>query len=210
LVQELIPLIFGPPRKDAGRERAETDRRERETEPASVLIERIRLGDPDAFDVMVIEHLEALVGFAKSFVGSIDAAEDVVQDALAGIWKRRDTLPREGSIRAYLFSTVRNRALDMLKYERVRTRARTRLESEVRAAAFETDSGENDLIARQTAAVRNALRALPERQRTAVALRYSRGLKVTEIAAVFGVSAKAAEQVLVRALRTLREVVREG
>lgn len=209
LALELVPLVFdGPSHEGLGRkyEGGVGGREEKSAEAESFLVERLRQGDADAFDLLVIAHLEALVGFATSFVGSIDTAEDVVQDALTRVWDRRETLPREISIRAYLFSTVRNRALDTLKYERVRTRAQTRIESEIHAAVG-GDADDQELPAQQLAAVRFALTALPERQRTAIALRYGRGLKVTEIAAVLDVSPKAATQVLVRAIRSLRKAV---
>ncbi len=65
-------------------------------------------------------------------------------------------------------------------------------------------SGRNRL-----AAVARAIRSLPERQRLALLLAVQGGRSNAEIAAILGISQGAAEQLLVRARRTLRAVIDE-
>jgi RNA polymerase sigma-70 factor (ECF subfamily) len=175
------------------------------------LAARIRAGDPAAFDAMVVTHLDALVGFARSLVHATDTAEDVVQDVCASLWRRHAQLPMHGSLRAYLFTAVRNRVLDVLKHERVRERALTSFRSST--ALFEEqiltslNTEADDLTRTRLIHVHRALATLPERQRTALALRYERQLKIAEVAAVLDISVKAAEQLLIRAIRALRAAI---
>jgi RNA polymerase sigma-70 factor (ECF subfamily) len=191
------------------RERMETDE-----DAHQHLLERIRAGDPAAFDAMVVEQLNGLVGFARSLLQSAETAEDAVQDVLARVWRDRAKLPARGSMRAYLFTAVRNRALDLLKHERVQRHVLASLRCEADASGHSaalTMDVEPDLPGHithaQLTAIHRAFAMLPERQRSALALRYERQLKTMEVAAILGVSVKAAEQLLVRAIRTLRLAV---
>ena len=59
-------------------------------------------------------------------------------------------------------------------------------------------------------ALQSAIATLPERQRVALVLVYSTGLGAKEAARVMDISLKAFEALLVRAKRTLREIVAEG
>jgi len=183
------------------------------TSPAAIgeddaLFHALRAGDVAAFDTFVVAHLDALVGFAASLVDSIEAGEDIVQDVLTTLWQKRGALPQTGSPRAYVFAAVRHRALDARKHDRVQLRTRDRLAIELAGSVTPPPmplASDSDLTQQgRVASVRAALATLPERQRTALFLRYVRSLKVAEIGTVLGVSTKAAEQLLIRAIRTLR------
>jgi len=167
------------------------------------LVQRIHAGDAGAFDLLIRGHFTALVRFAASFVGTRDAAEDVVQDVLTRLWMRRHHMPTTGSVRAFLFTATRNHALNVLKHNRVVARSMEMLSREQSIASRGSDEATRDALARLDAVIVT----LPERQRSALALRYGQGLRVAEVAAVVGISTKAAEQLLVRALRTLRAAV---
>jgi RNA polymerase sigma-70 factor (ECF subfamily) len=65
--------------------------------------------------------------------------------------------------------------------------------------------------ARREAAVADAVRALPDRQRAAIVLTYYEGVPNAEAAAVLGLGVKAVESLLVRARRALaRMLARQG
>lgn len=165
-------------------------------------LERIRAGDEAAFDALFRAWYAPLVQFAERFLRDRDSAEETVQDVMLELWKRRDTLVIQGSPQAYLFQSTRNRALNRLRHLKV----------ENRDEEFDTDS----LPARATTdapaaegeledALRRAIDSLPPRCRQVFELNRLQGLKYAEVAQAMGVSVKAVEAHMARALRTLRE-----
>ena len=167
----------------------------------SDLMARIARGDRDAFELLFREHYAALVRFAEGLLRSQDSAEDVVQDVMLNVWRQRETLHVEDSARAYLFRSVRNRALNQLRNERVRRDAIPHLESEVQPAA----GGDANLVEEELAsAIRDAVAALPPRCREVFELSRGQGLRYSEIAAVLGISIKTVETQMGRALKSLR------
>lgn len=173
-------------------------------EPGSeaALLVRISRGDRDAFEGLFREHYAALVGFAEGIVRSREVAEDTVQDVLLNIWRQRETLRVDDSVRAYLFRAVRNRTLNHLRNERVRREAVPHLESEMPYAP----SGDARLMEGELEhAVRDAVAALPPRCREVFELSREHGLRYSEIAATLGISVKTVETQMGRALRTLRQ-----
>jgi RNA polymerase sigma factor (sigma-70 family) len=86
-------------------------------------IEGIRRSDVPAFEAMVRACGPRLAHFA---IGLLDGrradAEDVVQDVLWRVWHGRADWRPAVSLRAYPFTAVRNRALNLLQRGRVRAR----------------------------------------------------------------------------------------
>lgn len=175
--------------------------------PDDILL-RLRAREEAAYDELIERVGPRLVHIAAQMVQSADAAEDIVQDIFCRVWQQGEHFSPKGTVIAYLFTAVRNRALDFLKHERIRETshgilATEALEDEERssspAADLRLEAEENFQRLHQIIAT------LSERQRTAFALRYDQGLTIPEIAAVLGVTVRGAEQLMVRVRRILRE-----
>ena len=156
---------------------------------------------------MYYEHAEALWRFATHLTGSRADAEEMVHDVFAHIWEHRRTWTVQGTIAAYLFRGVRNRAIDFLR----RTGVATRASEDEDLIALTPGLGEMPLAPDAQAelnelrqALSDAIATLPERRRTALTLRYVRGMGYAEIAAVLGMSEKAAFLLVSRARDALR------
>ncbi len=179
----------------------------------AVLVERIRAGDDAAFEHVVRTYFTPLVRFGTTFLGAYDAAEDLVQEVLCRVWQQGAAWQPQGSIRAYLFAAVRNRALNALEHRAVEAR----FEVETRDTLAVDGAGASYAMSTQSArddddaavALRRAVRGLNARQRDALRLRYEERLTVPEVARVLGVSVKAAENLLARAVHALRATLRD-
>jgi RNA polymerase sigma-70 factor (ECF subfamily) len=171
----------------------------------------IRRGDVAAFEATVRGYGPQLAAFARSLLGAPDDAEDVVQESLWRIWDRRQAWQPTVSLRAYLLTAVRNRALNVLAHRRVQAAHQaTDGAGAVPEGTVDAVVAAEEAIARQRALARG-LATLTEKQRTAVRLRYSDGLSMADVAAVLGVSVSAAERLVARALGVLRaEAARAG
>src|SRR6476619_8360501 len=94
---------------------------------ADDLLERLRKGDEAAFDSIFRAWYPSLVRSAESIVRSRAVAEEVVQDVMLELWRRRESLASDSSPQAYLFQSTRNRALNHVRHERVEKRSEPEL-----------------------------------------------------------------------------------
>jgi RNA polymerase sigma-70 factor (ECF subfamily) len=166
------------------------------------LLERLRQGDETAFDAIFRAWYPSLVRSAESIVRSRAVAEEVVQDVMLELWRRRESLARDSSPQAYLFQSTRNRALNHVRHERVERMG----EPDAVGPAAVSASAPAQLIEEEIeVALRNAVAALPARCREVFELSRTHGLRYAEIATVLGISVKTVEAQMGKALRILRE-----
>ncbi len=72
--------------------------------------------DPEAFEVLYDRHGGAAYSLAYRIVGDRAAAEEVTQEAFISVWRSGARFdPARGSVRSWLLSIVRNRAIDFLR-----------------------------------------------------------------------------------------------
>src|SRR5688572_19412245 len=81
-------------------------------QPDLVLFAGIQTDDEASLDALVQRYWTPLVWYAAEIVGSRDAGEDLVQEALIRVWQNRRRLRLQGSVRAYLYKVVRNLCLN--------------------------------------------------------------------------------------------------
>jgi len=166
------------------------------------LLARLRGGDEEAFDTIFRTWYPRLVRLADGLVRDQAVAEELVQDVMLELWRRRALLAPDGSPQAYLFQATRNRALNHLRHVQVQRRAEPHV---VEHVARESPAPPALEAEEMDAAVRQAIDELPPRCREVFELSRVQGLRYAEIAATLGISVKAVEAQMTRALRTLRE-----
>lgn len=150
------------------------------------LVELVRAGDDRAFDAIHDRYRPRLVSFARGLLGGAHHdAEEVVQDAFVRALSALRADDREMALRAWLYTIVRNRALDVLR----RPARTTDLEP---LAAVLADRGADPFERLQRAeevrALVGGLRALPDRQRHALVAHELAGASHEAIARSLGVS----------------------
>ena len=168
------------------------------------LQERIRAGDEDAFDTVFRDNYAHLVRMAESIIRERALAEEIAQDVMLELWRRRESIEVEQSFRAYLLRSTRNRALNHVRHQRIVMR-----EATIAAAVAESaraQSAEDEMLGTELErAVRQAIASLPERTREVFQLSRDRGLKYAEIALFLDVSVKTVEKRMGQALAELRD-----
>jgi RNA polymerase sigma-70 factor (sigma-E family) len=150
------------------------------------------------------EHALGLVRLAILLVGDRASAEDVVQDAFLGLYRRWDGLPDTSAPLAYVRVSVLNGCRTAL---RRRSRAR-------QASSFIEPPAESAealaLLSEEQRLVAEALRRLPERQREALVLRYYLELSEEEIARTMGISRGTVKSATSRGLAAVGRLLKEG
>jgi RNA polymerase sigma-70 factor, ECF subfamily len=144
--------------------------------------------DPEAFEVLYDRHGGAAYSLAYRIVGDRAAAEEVTQEAFISVWRsgaRFDAA--RGSVRSWLLSVVRNRAIDFL---RSRAGKAPKLDFDDDSALEQRpaqERTEEEALRRETAAeVRGALGKLPGEQSKVIELAYFGGFSHSEIARIQG------------------------
>jgi RNA polymerase sigma factor (sigma-70 family) len=124
-------------------------------------------------------HGVGLIRLAVVMLGDRPAAEDVVQEAFCGLYRRWDHLDDPGNALRYLRSSVLNGCRSVL---RNRGRLRLRLGQEPGRPDSVESAESTALVGEEHRAVLAALRRLPDRQREALVLRFYLELSEAEIA----------------------------
>jgi RNA polymerase sigma-70 factor (ECF subfamily) len=164
----------------------------------AALLARIRGGDERAFDTLFRRYYESLVGFAGSVLKDQEAAEDIVQDVMLELWRRRESLDIPESCRSYLFRAVRNRALNDIRHATVAKKAEPTVAAELPEPPHaDAPISESELAG----AIERAVSALAEPLRDCFNLNRRDGLTYAEIAVTLGISVKTVEARMGRALR---------
>lgn len=171
----------------------------------AVLLRRMREGDESAYRELVFSHFVPLVRFALTLGLARADAEDVVQEVLSGVWTNRARWSPVGSVRAYLFAAARHRVVDVLRHAGVERRNQ---EAARDALHGRDDVDEDGADEERRAMLQRLIPQLTERQQMALALRYEHEMTHAEIAQALGISLRAAEQLVKRALLTLRSWLR--
>lgn len=159
--------------------------------PDHELIERIRRGDAVAFERVFRGYFGSLCTVVSGYVRSSDVAEEIVQDLLLTLWRRREELQVRDSLRVYLFRAARNRALNWVRHARreIAWASAARLTRDV--AAHAAVGAQDHLECRELGAtLAAAIAALPERRRVAFQLTQQAGLSHVETASVMGIAPK--------------------
>jgi RNA polymerase sigma-70 factor (ECF subfamily) len=164
-------------------------------------------GDLPAFETMFRTNYPALCGFVVKFVNDPRLAEELVQDLFADLWAKRGEHSITTSVRAYLFSAARNRALNARKRLAVERRWVERAARGSELHATPGSPAEELEAAELRQRIRSALASLPERCRMVMHLKWLADLRSREVAEVLGISIKAVEAQLARGRAALREVL---
>ncbi len=164
---------------------------------------RVQSQDREAFAVLVERHLDAIHAFNFRMTQDAESAADIAQETFLRVWSKASSW-RPGRVKftTWLHRIARNLCIDAHRRQRptedadVDTMASDARSPDQAPADMELDG-----------ALRRALSALPERQRTAIVLCHRQGMSNRDAAQVLGVSVDALESLLSRARRSLRKTL---
>jgi len=151
----------------------------------SDLLEAIARGDEHSLASLYDRYHRLAFSLALRVVTDRGRAEDVVQDAFLSVWRKAGSYSvGRGSVKTWLTSIVRNRAIDVV-------RARRESDGDDEAVLLGLRDSSPSVIEQVTASLdRDTLRAaitvLPVEQRDAIAMAYFEGRSRSEIAGMTG------------------------
>ena len=158
-----------------------------------------------SLETIIHTYSDPLVRFAASFVGSVSAAEELMEDALSDVLFRDRKFQNEAHFKAYLYKAVRHRCLNYLRFHRNLVPL-----EDVEGVLFTGDLEADTIKKERDRAVFACLQELPLQYRQVLMLCYFDGFSVEEICAIMSRSKKQVYNLLSRAkasLKTLLEKV---
>lgn len=154
-------------------------------------------------------HEPALRAYLRTRFPSLADPSDIVQETYARLLKVHAA---EGDIRcprALLFTTARNIALDLIRHQRVLPMQP--VTDSVELPVLEDEASAAEIIDQryEFAVLADAVRALPERCRQVIMLRYVEGLSYKEIATQLGISPETVKVHMAKGIRRCTEYFAE-
>lgn len=145
------------------------------------------IGELSADALQTIDGMERLYdayrgiayGLALQILREKTAAEDVLQEAFLAIWRARDQYEsKKGSVKSWLLTIVRNRAIDRLRHDRAGSTKIVELDQ----AELIGDNADPGATGPERLWMHQALQALPTAQREAILLAFFGGYTYAQIA----------------------------
>jgi RNA polymerase sigma-70 factor (ECF subfamily) len=141
------------------------------------LLERIGLGDREAFDALYRRFVRPVFALALRRLGDRGRAEDATQETFTSVWRSaRSYRPERGPGAPWLYAVARNAIVDRT---RVHSEPPMEAPDEATPEAGPAEEAERSWLSWR---VHRALQDLPEQERTLLELAYWGGLSQSEIA----------------------------
>ena len=155
------------------------------------------------FNAFFKEHVRPLRNYIYFRFGDESAAEDVTQEAFVNLWKNCSKVKLD-TAKSYLFTIAKNLSTSLKRHEQVK------LKYEQQAVKIEHTSEDPEFIILENEFMEKlnaAISALPDKQREVFLMNRIEKLKYREIAEIQGVTQKAIEKLMHKALLKLREEI---
>ncbi|MEX2527596.1 MAG: sigma-70 family RNA polymerase sigma factor [Gemmatimonadota bacterium] len=164
------------------------------------LIHHSLTGDREAFGALIDRYMESALSVARRISPSQQDAEDLVQEGFIRVLEKLDRFDPKRPFRPWLFRIITNLGLNRRRAEGIRA-----TEPIPRGAPSHTPGPDRMVEQAETESrVREALAALPDRQRLVVTLMELEGLSSKEVGEILGLSDATVRWHLMEARKALR------
>ncbi len=174
------------------------------------IIKQLKQGRESAFEMVFNTFYSRLYYFAKEYVRIDDVAEGVVQEAFVVLWDKRTRLKANTNLNAYLYTVCKNGALKYLRSQSLFQKYSTKVENlnidsnlVNRSALEQLDTSDLTFKELETL-VATTIKELPPQCQKIFSMSRFEDMKNREIASELGVSQKAVEAQITKALKVLR------
>jgi RNA polymerase sigma-70 factor (ECF subfamily) len=175
------------------------------TEEDRDLLQAIKDRDKKVFELFYKKYYKQLFAVAYRYAGQAQAAEEIVHDVFITIWNKADQLNIQYSMKSYLFRSVVNSSLNLLKKEKTDAQQRAKYLSVHPGELGDEDEVRKDAEEAMLKGLEEALTLLPERCRQVMYLSRFGKLKQKEIAEQMNISIKTVKNHLTYGFQKLRE-----
>lgn len=164
--------------------------------------ERIKQGDIKAFENLFHTYYAPLSYYAARILNDDILGEEIVQDFFVSLWEKREQISVEISVKNYLFRSIKNQCLNLIKHNKIKERHTQKILSENNIQHnIEEILDANELSEK----IEQSINELPDKRKEIFRLSREEGLKYREIAEKLNISIKTVETQMSLAIKHLRE-----
>ncbi len=174
----------------------------------SSLWDAVSRGEESAFRYLFDTYYQSLVTYAFRYLRDLDASRNVVQDVFVMLYDKREEINIHTSLKAHLYQSVRNRALNAIKRDKMQREHHNRMWEDQDEHLENEDYGAlRELEGRIVVVVEK----LPEQCKKIFRMSRQEGISNAEIAGQLSISKRTVETQISKALKKIREdLVKHG
>lgn len=157
------------------------------------------------FEELFRTYFTSLCYFAQKYIPDLDSSKEIVHNIFISIWEKREEFDFEKPAKSYLFTAVYNRCMNYIRDQK------KFIDSESSEVMLEKESINDDHLeaAELESRIWNVIDDLPEKCREVFILNRFEGKKYAEIADQLKISVKTVEAQMSKALRVLRDNLKD-
>lgn len=172
----------------------------------NILLMHLKKGKATAYTHIVELYYEQLCNYAKNLARDDFQSEDIVQNVIVRIWQQREKLNSNMTIKNYLYRSVYNEFIDQFR----KSAAITALEKKyIEGLDTLLEDDDSEKTERIMALVMKTVDQLPTKCKETFLLNKSEGLTYVEIAEFQNVSVNTVEKQISKAIRIVREKLKD-
>ncbi|MGJ1433538.1 RNA polymerase sigma factor [Sphingobacterium spiritivorum] len=163
----------------------------------------LKQGNHAAFTEIYNRYAVVLYLHARHMLGQDEEARDVIQELFVGIWNKYDMLDFDLQLRAYLYRSVRNMILNIIRHEKVKENYLTELETFATTEPVETD----ELIRYKELKrlIEKEIERMPKKMKIIFQMSRNQNLSHAEIAEQLGISKTTVKKQVSNAISQLKK-----
>ena len=177
-----------------------------EKQQENFVLSALKQDSKEAFSLLFQTYYTDLVLFCGNFIKDKDSCEDIVQSIFLKLWRDRQNIQIETSLKSYLLKAVRNSCFDEYRHLEIIRQHEAEYESTM-LDFYDTDN--YILYSDLSDHLHRALEKVPDLYREAFMLNRFEGLRYREIAEQLNVSERTAEVRVSKTLDLLRKYLKD-
>lgn len=162
------------------------------------------------FERLYREHYLKAVHYAHQYISDYELSKEIVHDAFLIIWEKRNSLNFEQNIASYLFTVVRNKCLNTLRDKMHKLKnfdPEITIDLLINQYSLQDESATNIFNKELMELIDKTLTTMPEKIRTVFELNRDENITYKEIAISLGITEKAIEYRMSKALAIFRKAL---
>jgi len=175
--------------------------------PDYKLVDNLRNGDLESFDLIFKKYGDRLFGFALTYLKSREETEELVQNVFLKLWENRKNLKKESSLKSYLFTIAYHNMCRLFREKQIHEK----FTEESIASGSRTVNLEEQLEYKSTLEqVDQLIERLPEKQRIIFLKSRKEGKSSKEIANEMNLAPGTVDNQISIAIKFLRKNLPES
>ncbi len=161
---------------------------------------KIQQGEERAFKSLFDKYYSPLCDYSNLYLKNRGIAKEIVGDVFFKLWQQRKSIEIKTSLKAYLFTSVRNHSINQLKGQKLKIAP---LDTYIEST--DPHDGEKVLLYNELeTVVEDAINTLSDRQREVFKMSRIHGMNYKEISEILSISVHTVQEHIVNAMKNMR------